>query len=129
LKPLILRSRVVKGRGLGRRLGFPTANLRVASRFLPPFGVYRVLVRGPLMGPGRLAVCNVGTRPTVGGGRVSVEVHIPGFSGDLYGRRLRVAFLERIRMERKFPSLKALKARIRRDVQAASGSERLAPRR
>lgn len=63
---------------------------------------------------------NVGTRPTVtSAGRRSIEVHIPGFRGLLYGKRLNVSVLARIRPERRFPSLAALKARIRRDVAAA----------
>ena len=84
-------------------------------------------VRGATLGE-RPAVCNVGVRPTVGGKRLVVEVHIPGFRGDLYGRTLSVAFLSRIRGEKKFPSLAALKARIRLDVAAltrGAGSARM----
>lgn len=112
-----LRATVVRGQGLGRRLGFPTANLRVGPGALPPLGVYQVRVRTAGL-PWRLAVCNVGVRPTLGGsGRPTVEVHIPGFSGDLYGRTLEVSFLEKIREEMRFASLEALKRRIRRDIQ------------
>jgi len=112
-----LRGRVVRGDGLGRRLGFPTANLRIPSGARPPRGVWRVSVRGTTVGE-RLGACNVGVRPTVGGVRLVVEVHIPGFRGDLYGRTLTVAFLSAIRAEKKFSSLSALKARIRRDVSS-----------
>lgn len=118
LKALALQGTVMRGDGLGRRLGFPTANLKIPRSRIPPFGVYRVRVRGPGLEEGRLAVCNVGIRPTLGGaGRVRVEVHIPGYSGDLYGKSLAVSFLGRIRQEKKFPSLSALKAQIRRDVR------------
>ncbi|OGS36915.1 MAG: hypothetical protein A2506_02650 [Elusimicrobia bacterium RIFOXYD12_FULL_66_9] len=120
--------RVVRGERLGRKLGFPTANLKAASG-RPPRGVWRVRVRGTTLGE-RLAVCNVGVRPTLGGRRLVVEVHIPGFRGDLYGRTLNVSFLSRIRGERKFPSLAALKARIRLDVAAltrGAGSARMTP--
>ncbi len=110
-----LRGRVVRGDGLGRKLGFPTANIRIPSSARPPRGVWRVTVRGTALGA-RPAVCNVGIRPTVGGTRLVVEVHIPGFRGDLYGRTLVVTFLSAIRAEGKFDSLSALKARIRRDV-------------
>lgn len=116
-----VRGRVVRGERLGRKLGFPTANLKIASG-RPPRGVWRVRVRGTTLGE-RPAVCNVGVRPTLGGKRLVVEVHIPGFRGDLYGRTLSVTFLSRIRGEWKFPSLAALKARIRLDVAA------LTPRR
>jgi len=120
------RGRVVRGERLGRKLGFPTANLKTASG-KPPRGVWRVRVRGTTLGE-RAAVCNVGVRPTVGGKRLVVEVHIPGFRGDLYGRTLSVSFLSRIRGEKKFPSLAALKAQIRRDVAAltrGAGSARM----
>ena len=121
------RGRVVHGERLGRKLGFATANLKLASGVKPPRGVWRVSVRGTTLGE-RPAVCNVGVRPTLGGKRLVVEVHVPGFRGDLYGRTLRVSFLSRIRGERKFPSLAALKARIRLDVAAltrGAGSARM----
>ena len=110
-----LRGRVVRGEGMGRRLGFPTANVKIPPSARPPRGVWRVKVSGTTLGE-REAVCNVGVRPTFGGTRLVVEVHIPGFRGDLYGRTLGVTFLSAVRAERKFPSLAALKAQIRRDV-------------
>jgi riboflavin kinase/FMN adenylyltransferase len=110
-----LKGRVVRGDGLGRKLGFPTANIKISPSAKPPRGVWLVLVRGTTVGE-RLGACNVGVRPTVGGLRLVVEVHIPGFAGDLYGRTLSLAFLSAIRAEKKFPSLAALKAQIRRDV-------------
>lgn len=110
-----LRGRVVRGDGVGRRLGFRTANLKLSPRANPPRGVWRVKVAGTTLGE-RLAVCNVGVRPTLGGTRLVVEVHVPGWRGDLYGRTLTVAFLSAIRAEKKFPSLAALRAQIRRDV-------------
>ncbi len=116
-----LRGRVVRGEGLGRKLGFPTANIRISSSARPPRGVWRVRVRGSAIDE-RPAVCNVGVRPTFGGARLVVEVHIPGFKGDLYGRTLIVTFLSSIRAEKKFPSLAALKARIRRDVASLTSS-------
>lgn len=117
-----LRGRVVRGDGLGRKLGFPTANIKSSSA-RPARGVWRVLVRGTTVGE-RLGACNVGVRPTLGGQRLVVEVHIPGFRGDLYGRTLTLRFLSRIRSERRFPSLAALKAQIARDVAAVSSRGR-----
>lgn len=110
-----LRGRVVRGDGMGRKLGFPTANLKLSPTARPPRGVWRVMVKGSTVGE-RLGACNVGVRPTLGGERLVVEVHIPGFKGDLYGKTLTLTFLNAIRAEKKFPSLAALKAQIRRDV-------------
>lgn len=115
-----VRGRVVKGEKVGRKLGFPTANIKPAAGSRPPRGVWRVKVTGTTIGE-RLAVCNVGVRPTLGGTRLVVEVHIPGFKGDLYGKTLTVEFLSSIRAEKKFPSLDALKAQIKRDVASLTG--------
>lgn len=115
-----LRGRVVKGQRVGRKLGFPTANIKVAPSARPPRGVWRVKVAGTTLGE-RLAVCNVGVRPTMGGTRLVVEVHVPGWKGDLYGRTLTVTFLSSIRAEKRFPSLSALRAQIRRDVASLTG--------
>ncbi len=111
----MVRGRVVRGDGLGRRLGFPTANLKVSLSARPPRGVWKVLARGTTLGE-RVGACNVGVRPSLGGVRLVVEVHIPSFRGDLYGRTLTLSFVSKIRSERRFASLGALKAQIRRDV-------------
>lgn len=110
-----LRGRVVRGERMGRKLGFPTANIKIASSARPPRGVWKVMVKGTTVGE-RLGACNVGVRPTLGGVRLVVEVHIPGFKGNLYGRTLTLTFLSMIRSERRFPSLAALRAQIRKDV-------------
>lgn len=121
MKRLVLRGTVVRGQGLGRRLGFPTANLKTSSR-LPPRGVYKVLADGAGL-RGRVAACNVGYRPTVRGRGLCVEVHIPGFKGRLYGKRLSLTFLQRLRGETRFKSLAALKAQIRRDVDRVKAGQ------
>lgn len=111
---------VILGAQLGRTLGFPTANLRPAEVLLPADGVYAVVVRrlgdpsAPLLG----GVANLGVRPTLGAGR-SVEVHLFGWSGDLYGAPLRVGFVTRLRDERRFDGLEALTAQIARDAAEA----------
>jgi riboflavin kinase/FMN adenylyltransferase len=111
----VLRGRVVAGSSLGRRLGFPTANLTAWTGDLPDWGVYEVEALWD--GAARPALCDVGVRPTVGpDGAVRVEVHIPGFQGDLLGKELSVRFVRKIRDERKFDSLDALAAQIRKDV-------------
>jgi riboflavin kinase/FMN adenylyltransferase len=108
---------VVEGEKLGRRLGFPTANLAVHPKKVLPPGVYAVEVEGSF---GRYkGVANVGTRPTLGGEERRLEVHLLGYAGELYGEEARVRFLKRLREERRFPSLEALRAQIQADVQAS----------
>ncbi|MDE6716619.1 MAG: riboflavin biosynthesis protein RibF [Muribaculaceae bacterium] len=111
-RPYSLSGRVEEGRHLGRTIGFPTANLAVSPRILLPApGVYA----GRL--DGMPAVINIGDNPTVGQGNpITVEAHAIGFSGDLYGRDLRLEFSERIRGERKFGSLEQLKEQIGKDI-------------
>lgn len=109
---------VVEGDRRGRTIGFPTANLACENELLPPDGVYATLVLTDEVA--RPAVTNVGVRPTVraAGPRV-VESHLLDFSGDLYGRTVRVAFLRRLRDERRFPDIEALRVQIEADVTAA----------
>jgi len=108
---------VVHGDGRGRELGFATANLDLHHELEPPRGVYAAAVT--LEGSRRAAVVNLGIRPTFGGVRRSVEVHIPGWSRDLYGERLEVELLTLLRGEQKFPSIEELKLQIARDTAAA----------
>jgi riboflavin kinase/FMN adenylyltransferase len=109
---------VVRGAGRGRGFGFATANLRT-DQLLPGSGVYVVEAR--LGGRGLAGVCNVGVKPTVeSAGGVTAEVHLLDFDGrELYGEPLRVGFLRRLREERRFPSVEALRAQIGRDVDEA----------
>ncbi|MBI2059166.1 MAG: bifunctional riboflavin kinase/FAD synthetase [Nitrospirae bacterium] len=121
-RPYVLIGVVRKGRGLGSRIGFPTANLDVGDAVIPAKGIYSVWVemdRGKYP-PERLpAVMSIGTNPTVGGKTLSLEVHIPGWKKPLYGRTLRVELLERIRSEKKFDSVDALKRQIAKDIHSA----------
>jgi riboflavin kinase/FMN adenylyltransferase len=111
---------VVEGYRRGRTIGFPTANLAVDPVLLPADGVYAVVARrldlpsAPLL----LGVANLGVRPTLAAGR-SVEVHLFDFDGDLYGARLRIGFVARLRDEMKFDGLDALRAQIAEDAEAA----------
>jgi len=117
-RPYALDGRVMKGDQLGRRLGFPTANLDVTGRVLPPNGVYvaRVLIGEQ---PYR-AVVNIGVRPTIAGAaELRVEAHLLDFEGDLYGHDLELTFASRLRGEQKFPSLDALADQIRCDIAVA----------
>lgn len=114
---------VIRGRQLGRTLGFPTANVEFdSSVVLPANGVYAVWANWGL-GEQR-GVANLGVRPTVESGppTLLLEVHIPDWTGDIYGRSMRVAFERRIRSEMRFDSLDALKTQIARDVVGARSS-------
>jgi riboflavin kinase/FMN adenylyltransferase len=122
-RPVTLEGRVLRGDGRGRTLGFPTANVDTEGALAPPSGVYEV--RAHIGATAWCAVANLGVRPTIPGatpqGSPLLEVHIPGFSGDLYGERVRVEFVRRLRDEQRFASLEALAAQIRRDVAAVLG--------
>lgn len=105
---------VVHGQHRGRSLGFPTANLATEDDLLPAAGVYAVKVKlGDQFFDG---ACNIGTNPTFQNERVSLEVFLFDFDGDLYGREVWVFFMDRLRGERRFPSLEALKEAIAADV-------------
>jgi len=110
---------VGRGDGRGKTIGFPTANLCTDNELLPPFGVYATTTT---MADGvvRPSVTNVGVRPTVdASGRVSVETHIFNFDKDLYDGAIRVGFVQRLRDERKFESLTALRTQIAADCDRA----------
>lgn len=115
-----LRATVVKGDGRGTSIGFPTANLAVPpAQIVPGRGVYAVSVR--MGGIAHPAVANLGVRPTFGGSREVVEVHLLDFEGDLYGRDVAVEFVARLRPEQRFRSVDDLVAQIGRDVEEARG--------
>ena len=122
-RPYSVAGTVGHGHAIGRTIGFPTANLVVdPRRLLPAEGVYAAEALLP-DGERRGAVVNIGRRPTVEGNNdapLSVEAHIIGYSGDLYGTPLTLSFVARIRPERKFSSLAALKAGIAADLRAAT---------
>lgn len=106
---------VTQGQQRGRTIGFPTANLAVwEKQSLPAHGVYaaQAEVDGAVYG----AATNVGVRPTVNGHGVTVEAHLLDFAGDLYGKTVRLSFVERVRPEMKFAGLEALKTQIAADV-------------
>lgn len=112
--PFPIWGKVIKGKGRGKKLSFPTANLKIPSfKLLPPPGVYggRCLFNSTFYP----VLLNVGTRPTFGEEERVVEVHVLNFRGELYGRVLRVEVIEKIREIEKFPSLSALKKKIEED--------------
>lgn len=114
--PHYLTGEVISGRHLGRKIGVPTANLTIpAGVVVPKFGVY--VCRVEIDGAVYPAVANVGTRPTVGGHRMTVEPWILDFEGDLYGREITLEFHRFLRPERKFDSLEELRAEIRDNAE------------
>ncbi len=116
-RPHRLGGWVERGRQRGAAIGFPTANVRVRAGMWPPDGVYAVRV---LHDERRIdGVANIGTNPTFGVAPRTLEVHLFDFDADLYGERLSVAFVERLRGEIAFPSVEALVAQIARDAADA----------
>jgi len=115
-RPYSVAGRVVHGFHRGASIGVPTANLRVRGMVLPPDGVYAVEVDGGDLGVG---VANLGRNPTFGNHERSLETNIFDLDADLYGRRIEVGFVARLRGEKKFASIDELAAQIRRDIAAA----------
>ncbi len=116
--PYSIGGRVVRGRQLGRTLGYPTANLRFDDKRPALSGVYATWVHGVGDAPWP-SVSSFGTRPTVGGVEPLLEAHLFDFDGDLYGRRIEVEFVARLRDEEKFPDLPALVAQMDQDARQA----------
>lgn len=115
---------VVHGDGRGRDLGFPTANLATENDLLPAYGIYTTIAI--VDGVSHRAVTSVGVRPTIGDNRVTVETHLLEGGRDLYGARLRLAFVRWMRPELKFDGLDPLRAQIAADcVEARALFERL----
>ncbi len=114
--PYALTGVVVEGDRRGRHLGFPTANLAWEQEQLPASGVYVTEAVLPHHGGSHLGLTNVGEKPTFEGQRLTVETHLPDFEEDLYGARMEVRFLHRIRGEAKFASVDELRAQIAQDV-------------
>jgi len=128
-RPFDLDGEVVRGVGRGRKLGWPTANIRTGNELLPAVGVYAVRARLLPDGPPIAGAANLGLNPTfrpevalagaAGQPPLSLEVHLLSFAQDIYGRKLRVEFVHRLREERRFPNVEALKAQIAHDVEHA----------
>lgn len=115
--PYFIYAEVVHGRQLGRALGFPTINmLPPAEKLLPAYGVY--VTQTKIEAVWYSGITNIGLRPTVdSGNRVSVETHLAGYKGNLYGKTLETRFLKYLRPEQKFESTEALKQAIQKDMK------------
>ena len=131
-RPYSLSGTVVHGKGIGRTLGFPTANIvpNDPNKIIPKAGVYAVQVNTPTMNNAP-AFLNIGTNPTVNSQlstlnyqlsiinyQLSIEVHIPSFKGDLYGQELELQFLQFLREEKQFESMEALRTQIKADIDS-----------
>lgn len=117
-RPYVIDGRVVHGDKIGRQLGFNTANIRIKHNPLPMTGVFAVEVGGVGERPWP-GVANLGIRPTLGGTRPLLEVHLFDFDRDIYGAHLAVRFVHKLRDEQRFPNFDALKAQIAADAAAA----------
>ena len=117
-RPYCMQGRVVRGRQLGRSIGYPTANIRLQRLSTPLAGIYAVKVEAP-GGESMAGVASLGTRPTVDGSEKLLEVHLFDFDRDIYGMHVSVEFVHKLRDEERFESLEVLKAQIARDEAAA----------
>lgn len=118
-RPYSLTGTISPNKGIGRSIGYPTANLTgCAGLALPADGVYAT--HAGVFGKSYPGVTNVGCNPTVGGEKITVETYLIGFSGDLYGAQMRVSFVEKLRGEVKFENLKELRASIGQDAEKAA---------
>ena len=118
-RPYSISGRVMRGDGLGRKLGFPTANIQMKHNRPPLAGIFAVRLHSAADEPLR-AVASLGVRPTVKqGGAPVLEVHVLDFNGDLYRRHVRVEFLHKFRDEEKYADLATLTKRIALDVESA----------
>jgi riboflavin kinase/FMN adenylyltransferase len=117
-RPYTMRGRVAHGDKLGRELGFPTANIFLHRQSTPIHGIYIVRLHG-LSDTALPGVASIGYRPTVGGKRELLEVHLLDFNQDIYGKAVCVEFCEKIRAEERYDTLDLLKAQIAKDASIA----------
>ncbi|MCP4884218.1 MAG: bifunctional riboflavin kinase/FAD synthetase [Flavobacteriales bacterium] len=115
----LLTGEIIKGKGIGRQINFPTVNLKIAEDFklIPKKGVY--VVRAHFNKNTVFGIMNIGFRPTVGGKGQTIEIHLLDFQGDLYGDKLQVEVLTRLRDEKKFESIDDLAIQISKDEKSA----------
>jgi riboflavin kinase/FMN adenylyltransferase len=115
--PYFLDGTIVEGRKRGQTIGFPTANMATENELIPPHGVYATTMT--IDGIVRGGVTNIGIRPTFDESEPTIETHLLHYSGDLYGQRVRLSFVQRLRDERRFDTVDALRAQIEADRSRA----------
>ena len=116
-RPYELNGKVIKGNGVGRTIKYPTANIEIKEiyKLIPPKGVYLVKI---YLGENEFSgMMNIGNRPTINGLNQTIEVHIFDFDKDIYGKKLKVCFVKKIRKEKKFDSLPSLKSQLKKDEE------------
>lgn len=121
-RPFRMEGHVVRGQQLGRKLGYPTANLRVRAQPSPVHGIFAVYARtcdGPDKSQWQAGVASLGRRPTVGGEELLLEVHLFDFAASLYGRRLQVVFVAKLRDELHFDDIDTLLVHMKQDEEQA----------
>ena len=115
----LLTGEIIKGKGIGRKMNFPTVNLDIKEdyKLIPKKGVY--IVKASFDGYTNFGIMNIGFRPTVGGSGQTIEIHLLDFNGDLYGKKMQVEVLKRLRDEKKFESVEELALQISKDEKIA----------
>ncbi|MDD4202381.1 MAG: bifunctional riboflavin kinase/FAD synthetase [Candidatus Omnitrophica bacterium] len=108
---------VIRGEGIGRKIGFPTANIEPYNEIIPLLGVY--IVKVLLNEKWYKGLVNIGYRPTVKGKKKTIEVHILNFENDIYGKDIEIFFLKRLRMEKHFKHIDNLRIQIKKDIKKA----------
>ena len=117
----MLNGVVVRGKGIGRTIGFPTANIQpeAPEKIIPKSGVYAVQARTSISS-WMPAILNIGTNPTIGNNKQTIELHIPHFEENLYGQQVSIIFVRYIREERKFLNIDSLREQIKQDINSLS---------
>ena len=117
--PFLITGEVVKGQGIGKKISYPTINIRVKEdyKLIPKTGVY--IIKTVFHGETLFGIMNIGYRPTLNGKHQTIEVHLLNFQGDLYGKTFRIHLLKRIRDEQKFSSIAELSTQIKADEDFA----------
>jgi riboflavin kinase/FMN adenylyltransferase len=116
--PYYVDGTIVEGQKRGKTIGFPTANMVTDNELIPPHGVYATTMT--VDGVVHAGMTNIGVRPTFNETDTTIETHLLRYSGDLYGRRVRLSFVQRLRDERRFDSVEALRAQIEADERRAT---------
>ncbi len=115
----LLTGNIVKGQGVGRKINFPTVNLDIVEdyKLIPKRGVY--IVQTHIKNDFVFGIMNIGFRPTVGGNGQTIEIHLLDFQADLYGSKMQIEVLHRLRDEQKFETIEELAAQISKDEKSA----------
>tara|TARA_X000001036_G_scaffold195551_1_gene184379 strand:- start:1733 stop:2638 length:906 start_codon:yes stop_codon:yes gene_type:complete len=112
-----IKGKVIKGQKRGRKIGFPTCNIKLNDYIIPRLGVYAVKVIGPKFN--KKGIANIGFRPTFNGKNLLLETNIFGINKNLYNKELSISFMRFIRPEKKFKDLEHLKKQIKKDIKKA----------